>query len=186
MIHPTTSTSTTLHLPSSFILTRFITASSPFNYRPDLAGVTFDTVTMSQTVVHNGLAPVLSDPKSGPATDAPILSLSPSDRAPTSRSSLTAQISNAPIVPSDQSPVDQNAGEPRHSNTSTAPTAPSQPARSLIQTATIMTSLCACVFVAALEVTIVSTALPTISAHFASPSGYTWIGTSVGSSTLPV
>ncbi|KAL2201876.1 MFS general substrate transporter [Sarocladium strictum] len=52
-----------------------------------------------------------------------------------------------------------------------------QPARSLLQTITIMTSLCACVFVAALEVTIVSTALPTMSAHFASPSGYTWIGT---------
>jgi hypothetical protein len=42
-----------------------------------------------------------------------------------------------------------------------------------------MTSLCACVFVAALEVTIISTALPTIAAHFASPSGYTWIGTAV-------
>jgi MFS family permease len=41
-----------------------------------------------------------------------------------------------------------------------------------------MTSLCACVFLAALEVTIVSTALPTIASHFASDSGYTWIGTS--------
>ncbi|KAF4974354.1 hypothetical protein FZEAL_8732 [Fusarium zealandicum] len=50
--------------------------------------------------------------------------------------------------------------------------------RSLAQTATVMTSLCACVFLAALEVTIVSTALPTIAAHFASDSGYTWIGTS--------
>lgn len=41
-----------------------------------------------------------------------------------------------------------------------------------------MASLCACVFLSALEVTIVSTALPTIAAHFASDSGYTWIGTS--------
>ncbi|KAI5468040.1 major facilitator superfamily domain-containing protein [Mariannaea sp. PMI_226] len=46
------------------------------------------------------------------------------------------------------------------------------------QTATVMVSLCACVFLSALEVTIVSTALPTIAAHFASDSGYTWIGTS--------
>ncbi|KAJ4263003.1 hypothetical protein NW762_006616 [Fusarium torreyae] len=50
--------------------------------------------------------------------------------------------------------------------------------KSLAQIATVMTSLCACVFLAALEVTIVSTALPTIAAHFASNSGYTWIGTS--------
>lgn len=50
--------------------------------------------------------------------------------------------------------------------------------KSLAQIATVMTSLCACVFLAALEVTIVSTALPTIASHFASDSGYTWIGTS--------
>ncbi|KAF4344385.1 branchpoint-bridging [Fusarium beomiforme] len=50
--------------------------------------------------------------------------------------------------------------------------------KSLVQIATVMSSLCACVFLAALEVTIVSTALPTIAAHFASDSGYTWIGTS--------
>ena len=49
--------------------------------------------------------------------------------------------------------------------------------RSLLQISTVMTSLCACVFVAALEVTIVATALPAIAAHFASPSGYTWVGT---------
>ncbi|RSM08101.1 hypothetical protein CDV31_008314 [Fusarium ambrosium] len=50
--------------------------------------------------------------------------------------------------------------------------------QSLAKIATVMTSLCACVFLAALEVTIVSTALPTIASHFASDSGYTWIGTS--------
>ena len=50
--------------------------------------------------------------------------------------------------------------------------------RTIAQIATVMISLCACVFLAALEVTIVSTALPTIAAHFASDSGYTWIGTS--------
>ncbi|KAI1030212.1 hypothetical protein LB504_010548 [Fusarium proliferatum] len=50
--------------------------------------------------------------------------------------------------------------------------------KTLLQIATVMSSLCACVFLAALELTIVSTALPTIAAHFASNSGYTWIGTS--------
>lgn len=55
---------------------------------------------------------------------------------------------------------------------------PQKSRQSLAQIATVMTSLCACVFLAALEVTIVSTALPTIASHFASDSGYTWIGTS--------
>lgn len=41
-----------------------------------------------------------------------------------------------------------------------------------------MTCLCACVFIAALDITIVTTALPAIAGHFASSSGYTWIGTS--------
>ncbi|KAF5673962.1 hypothetical protein FDENT_10146, partial [Fusarium denticulatum] len=50
--------------------------------------------------------------------------------------------------------------------------------KTLLQIAAVMSSLCACVFLAALELTIVSTALPTIAAHFASDSGYTWIGTS--------
>lgn len=55
---------------------------------------------------------------------------------------------------------------------------------SMLQIATAMTCLCACVFVSALDVTIVTTALPTIAADFASSSspssaqsGYTWIGT---------
>lgn len=49
---------------------------------------------------------------------------------------------------------------------------------SLAQVATIMSCLCACVFLSALDVTIVTTTLPTMAAHFASASGYTWIATS--------
>jgi EmrB/QacA subfamily drug resistance transporter len=40
----------------------------------------------------------------------------------------------------------------------------------------IMLALCMAVFLAALDVTIITTALPTISEEFSSPSGYTWIG----------
>ncbi|CAM1502697.1 Fc.00g074730.m01.CDS01 [Cosmosporella sp. VM-42] len=58
------------------------------------------------------------------------------------------------------------------------PVSPRKNKRSMAQTATVMASLCACVFLSALEVTIVTTALPTIASHFASDSGYTWIGTS--------
>ncbi|UNI17763.1 hypothetical protein JDV02_004083 [Purpureocillium takamizusanense] len=46
------------------------------------------------------------------------------------------------------------------------------------QTATVMACLCACVFVSALDVTIITTALPSIAGLFASNSGYTWVGTS--------
>lgn len=42
--------------------------------------------------------------------------------------------------------------------------------------ALIMLALCLAVFLAALDVTIITTALPTISEYFQSSSGYTWIG----------
>lgn len=85
-----------------------------------------------------------------------------------------------------------NRNEDIYSNTScrtvpiTTDSSPSAPSRTLLQTATIMVSLCACVFVAALEITIVSAALPTISAYFDSPSGYTWIGTAVSFIRHPI
>ncbi|KAH7198472.1 major facilitator superfamily domain-containing protein [Fusarium flagelliforme] len=66
------------------------------------------------------------------------------------------------------SPVNSSGSEPAERKSK----------RTLAQIAVVMVSLCACVFLAALEITIVSTALPTIAAHFASDSGYTWIGTS--------
>jgi EmrB/QacA subfamily drug resistance transporter len=44
------------------------------------------------------------------------------------------------------------------------------------ETFIIMTSLCLSVFLAALDQTIISTALPVISQHFNSTAGYTWIG----------
>lgn len=48
--------------------------------------------------------------------------------------------------------------------------------RSKGKVALIMLALCMAVFLAALDVTIVTTALPTITEHFGSASGYTWIG----------
>lgn len=48
--------------------------------------------------------------------------------------------------------------------------------RTKLQTAVIMASLMSSVFLAALDITIVTTALPTISEHFHSDAGYTWIG----------
>ncbi|KAI9835482.1 MAG: hypothetical protein M1837_003783 [Sclerophora amabilis] len=48
--------------------------------------------------------------------------------------------------------------------------------RSKAQTAVIVSALCLCVLLAALDATIITTALPTISEHFQSSAGYTWIG----------
>lgn len=48
--------------------------------------------------------------------------------------------------------------------------------RTKLETAIVMACLCASVFLAALDVTIITTALPTISEHFQSSAGYTWIG----------
>ena len=51
-----------------------------------------------------------------------------------------------------------------------------QPQRSKLKVALIMLSLCIAVLLVALDITIVTTALPTIAEHFQSASGYTWIG----------
>jgi hypothetical protein len=56
------------------------------------------------------------------------------------------------------------------------PPAAPEAARTKLQTSVIMASLCASVFLAALDTTIITTALPTISEHFHSSAGYTWIG----------
>lgn len=48
--------------------------------------------------------------------------------------------------------------------------------RTKLQTALIVVSLCSAVLLAALDVTITTVAIPTISADFNSTSGYTWIG----------
>jgi hypothetical protein len=51
--------------------------------------------------------------------------------------------------------------------------------RTTLQTFIIMLCLCTSVFLAALDTTIITTALPTISGYFGSSAGYTWIGVSL-------
>jgi hypothetical protein len=48
--------------------------------------------------------------------------------------------------------------------------------RTKLETTVIMLSLCSALFLAALDITIVTVAVPTIIEEFNSPSGYTWIG----------
>lgn len=53
---------------------------------------------------------------------------------------------------------------------------PPEDKRTTLQTTLIMISLCLSVFLAALDVTIVTVAVPRISADFDSTAGYTWVG----------
>lgn len=77
----------------------------------------------------------------------------------------------------------QSLRRPQSITTDTEPrltaslTASSEPVKlTFLQIMIIMTCLSACVFIAALDITIVSTALPTITNQARSASGYTWIG----------
>lgn len=69
-------------------------------------------------------------------------------------------------------PHDEEKGVAAHQNPHDIPVQE----RSKGKIALIMGALMMAVFLAALDVTIVTTALPTISEHFHSTSGYTWIG----------
>lgn len=76
-----------------------------------------------------------------------------------------------------------NAGSEKPASTSSIDNAegakqpePDRPQRSKGKIAIIMLALCLAVFLAALDVTIITTALPTISEEFNSIAGYTWIG----------
>ncbi|KAJ6788278.1 hypothetical protein PWT90_09831 [Aphanocladium album] len=58
--------------------------------------------------------------------------------------------------------------------------------RTKLETTLVMVALCIALFLAALDMTIVTTAIPTISAHFHSTAGYVWIGSAymLGSAAL--
>ncbi|KAI1191850.1 MFS general substrate transporter [Nemania serpens] len=66
--------------------------------------------------------------------------------------------------------------------------APPEGERSALEMSIIMAALCSALFLAALDATIVTTAIPTIVGEFNSPSGYTWVGaayTLASSATVP-
>ncbi|KAH6702845.1 MFS multidrug transporter-like protein [Leptodontidium sp. MPI-SDFR-AT-0119] len=73
--------------------------------------------------------------------------------------------------------VDPESPSPTSSDaTPSQPSANPEDTRTKLQTTIIVLSLCASVFLAALDTTIITTALPTISEYFHSNAGYTWIG----------
>jgi len=98
------------------------------------------------------------------------------------------KLEKLPSNENDQTSTDENSSQtnlpeapaPAPLNPPNGAPQPSDPeaSRTKLQTIVIMISLCASVFLAALDVTIITTALPTISEHFHSNAGYTWIGAS--------
>lgn len=76
--------------------------------------------------------------------------------------------------PNDASPANKNE-EPEKTRTK-------------FETTVIVFALCSALFLAALDVTIITTAIPTITEQFRSPAGYTWIGAAyllANSATVP-
>jgi fucose permease len=95
-------------------------------------------------------------------------------------------VSNSPSVDSKNIPNESSSASLEDAPTVTgaqpttnkAPPVPTNPedTRSTLETVIIMACLCTSVFLAALDITIITTALPTISEYFHSDAGYTWIG----------
>lgn len=90
---------------------------------------------------------------------------------PTGRNSNT-------ILPSDHSSSGSVLPPQNGESTEEKKVDPVEPeaSRTKLQTFVIMASLCASVFLAALDVTIVTTALPTISQVFNTGAAYDWVG----------
>ncbi|PHH87343.1 hypothetical protein CDD83_8995 [Cordyceps sp. RAO-2017] len=78
-------------------------------------------------------------------------------------------------------PNDSNTGDDDSLSTTVDAEAPAQPdapekGRTNLETFLVMLALCIALFLAALDMTIIATAIPAISSHFNSSIGYVWIG----------
>ncbi|KAJ4359342.1 hypothetical protein N0V95_002266 [Ascochyta clinopodiicola] len=98
-----------------------------------------------------------------------------------SNRTLTEGEEAARALDSSKEEVASKDGDNKHVATETPPTAPAaqeeeRPKRSKLKVSLIMFSLAVAVLLVALDITIVTTALPTIAEEFNSASGYTWVG----------
>ncbi|KAH9903816.1 major facilitator superfamily domain-containing protein [Xylariomycetidae sp. FL2044] len=102
--------------------------------------------------------------------------------AETSNTSVNDDVSK-PTSPSPADDAAMSAKEPD------AAKGPPEAERTPLQLGLIMAALCSALFLAALDVTIITTAIPTIVSEFDSPQGYTWIGAAyllANSATVPL
>ncbi|SPO02544.1 related to DHA14-like major facilitator efflux transporter [Cephalotrichum gorgonifer] len=102
----------------------------------------------------------LSSPSPSPSTPAPVDAISESGPG------------SEPEREGDGTPQPAAAAAAADPERQSAPEA----SRTRLETTIIMLSLCSALFLAALDITIVTTAVPTIAAEFDSNLGYTWIG----------
>ena len=108
-----------------------------------------------------------------------------SDDDKNTTSQNTDKSSEGPDAPTQLGAVEQ------HGATTAQPANADNPPngeRSGLEMAVIMVALCSALFLAALDATIVTTALPTIVGEFHASSGYTWVGaayTLASSATVP-
>lgn len=118
---------------------------------------------------------------------------------PSATDSASSRRASDILTPALSGPQDLPSVGPCESNnaaaaTSTEPTpapaaAEPEAQRTKLQTAVIVTSLCAALFLAALDVSIITVAIPSISHEFNSTVGYTWIGSAyllAGAAAAPV
>ena len=120
--------------------------------------------TPAQNSVDKGTeAPAETNTDNANSTEAPPLNGDGSERKPTSSESSQEAL--------EETKPDEEKGEEKKEGQEGQ-----MEGRSKGKTALIMLALCMAVFLAALDVTIITTALPTISEDFHSTAGYTWIG----------
>ncbi|ROT39619.1 hypothetical protein SODALDRAFT_273988 [Sodiomyces alkalinus F11] len=125
-------------------------------------------------------APTSSSPTS---TAAPTSTRAPST-APEEPSNTSAPASSSSSEPSSEASSGAGSGSgngrddaPHDDNNHPEDDEP-EAGRTRLETALVVGSLCAALFLAALDVTIIATAVPTISEEFQSNLGYIWIGSS--------
>ncbi|KAI0881473.1 MFS general substrate transporter [Annulohypoxylon maeteangense] len=106
-----------------------------------------------------------------------------------SSSASTAREETAPKNENTPAPVIANeAGTPAEGAAPAPNKAEFETGRTQFETTVIVFALCSALFLAALDVTIITTAIPTIVEQFNSPAGYTWIGAAyllANSATVP-
>jgi hypothetical protein len=121
-------------------------------------------------------AAVLGPDKEDPGHSTP----SSADDTTSSASTKTAPLQPSPPAKNDESPQPPpEEGDGPATDTAAAAAAGGaapEEARTRLQTTVIMLALASALFLAALDVTIVTVAIPTIAQEFNSTAGYTWIG----------
>jgi hypothetical protein len=131
--------------------------------------ITTDTVEKEKVVRGEAEAEAGAGADKGTTFDEPANSSAITEKHDLPTASTT---SASTVVGDDEQPAADNAPS---GNAAPEPVAP-ESTRTTAQTAIIMAALGVSVFLAALDTTIVTTALPTISEYFGSSAGYTWIG----------